>query len=200
MGLRYITVKNILPAVVTMLIFTLSACGGGGGDIITPAYITWTGSANGEYVVDATGDFVRFEANTGYMVFGSNVYTNSYVNGFNWYLNGAKWGAVVSVKATNGSTIAGLLCNNGYYADIYGPESNATITCSTMLPMVSASQDKGGEQKNAPTSESQTMINTQRTATYEELTNEFTSNAPSPSPSPARGEGSSAAPPLTGGE
>lgn len=169
MRFRHFKLKNILSIMVTVLLFVLPACGGGGGDSITSTYITWSGSANGEYVVDATGDMVRFEAGTGDMVFGSTRYTNIYVSGSTLYFNGSKFGAVTYIQATNGSTIVGLICNNGYYADISGTESNLIIVCSSVLPVLRAPQDTGNEQKTDRASELQSITTTQRAASPEEL-------------------------------
>lgn len=169
MRFRHFKLKNILSTMATVLIFALPACGGGGGDSITSTYITWSGSANGEYVVDATGDMVRFEANTGDMVFGSTTYTNIYVSGSTLYFNGSRFGTVASIKATNGSTIAGLICNNGYYADIYGPESSVTIVCSSKYPVYASSPAGDNNQKVDINAESQDTITTQRAARLEPL-------------------------------
>lgn len=100
--------------------------------------INWTNSANGVFVNDATNDRVTFRTDNGYMTFGNTYYVNvrviPYGNG-DLYFNGVKVGAVTAIRSVSGSYIAGLVCNNGYMADIFGFESTLTIQCSTILPV-----------------------------------------------------------------
>jgi hypothetical protein len=134
------------------LLFVLSCGGGGGGGGSDSSvsssnsgytYITWSRSVNGTVVMDATNDNLRFEASTGYMIFGSTRYTNAYVNdSANFILNGKIVGGVYYVKSTNGNTITGLLDSYGYFLDIYGFESDLTIKSSTVKPVLAKTISK----------------------------------------------------------
>ena len=64
-------------------IIILSACGGGSADsyddYYAEAYIDWSGSVNGTFVVDATDDVFEFEITTGYLHFGNTTYTTTHI-------------------------------------------------------------------------------------------------------------------------
>lgn len=126
---------------VVLTSLALVSCGGGGGDPIaaTPAasYITWVNSANGQLVVDATGDFVKFRSDNGHMVFGTTEYTNMTVNSTGGALtfNGTVVGGVAYIKSVTGSTIMGLVCSNGTFMDIFGTQNDLTVQCTTVIPI-----------------------------------------------------------------
>ena len=88
-----------------------------------PPFIVWTGSANGSWVSDANGDFVRFRADTGEMYFGSTTYSNIWVNGADLYFEGQLIGGIYYVVGNSGADITGLVGMNGHFLDIYGPEN-----------------------------------------------------------------------------
>jgi len=107
----------------------LSACGGGSADsydyYYEDTYIDWSGSVNGTFVVDATDDVFEFEITTGYLHFGNTTYTNAWVDFYgDFYVDGEIIGAVYYVESIDHEIITALISNNGYYIDIYGPESN----------------------------------------------------------------------------
>ena len=124
-----------------LLPMALCTTGCGGGDPIDASaaysYITWTNSVNGELVVDASGDFVRFRSDTRNMVFGNTEYTNMHVNstGATLSFNGTIVGTISYIKSVTGSTITGLLCSNGAYMDIVGTQANLSVTCSSVFPV-----------------------------------------------------------------
>ncbi len=144
--------------IIVLLVLLMAGCGGGGGSDPSPAApvptapvrptpttqlpysppINWINSANGVIVNDANNDRVTFRADYGYMVFGNTYYANMRVipggNG-DLYFNGVKVGAVTMIRSESGSYIAGLVCNNGYMADIFGYESTLAILCSNILPV-----------------------------------------------------------------
>lgn len=119
----------------------LSACGGGSSDpyddyYSEPVYIYWSGSANGTLVIDATDDAFEFEAYTGYLHFGNTTYTNAWVDDFgNFYIDGFIVGAVYYVLSIDDEVITALISNNGYYIDIYGPESDLAWTEAPTQPI-----------------------------------------------------------------
>ena len=119
----------------------LSACGGGSSDpyddyYYEPDYIYWSGSANGTLVIDATDDAFEFEAYTGYLHFGNTTYTNAWVDDFGYfYIDGFIVGAVYYVWSIDDEVITALISNNGYYIDIYGPESDLAWTEAPTQPV-----------------------------------------------------------------
>jgi hypothetical protein len=129
---------KLLALVIPVML--LSACGGGYDDpydtYYDEYYINWAGSVNGTIVVDATGDEFEFEAFTGYLHFGNTTYTNAWVDDFgNFYVDGFLIGGVYYVESFYGEPITALISNNGYYIDIYGPESDLAWTESWTLPV-----------------------------------------------------------------
>lgn len=102
-------------------------------------YIDWVDSANGTIVVDATNDAFEFEAHTGYLHFGNTTYTNVWVNHFgDFFVDGVLVGAVYYVKSIDNLTITALVSNDGFYIDIYGPESNLAWSETTITPIFAA--------------------------------------------------------------
>ena len=131
----------------SLLALFLVACNDDDSDVASPAtgesvrYFSWEDNANGEWVVDANGDKVRFEVDTGWMYFGSTAYTNAKVDiddSSEFRLDGIVIGAVVAVKDTEGNTIAALVANDGTYLDIQGKEEEL-IVAKTEIPFVAAS-------------------------------------------------------------
>ncbi len=128
-------------------LISITACGGGGSSDPSTntntsntnnqvTFTDWTGSANGTYVIDATDDLFQFEYTSGLMHFGNTTITNVWVDASaNLYFNSQIIGAVTYVKATNGSTITGLISNSGLYIDFYGPESSLTWQVSSKNPV-----------------------------------------------------------------
>jgi len=101
-------------------------------------YFEWEGSINGEWVVDANGNKVRFEVENGYMNFGNTTYTNAWVdNGetANFSLDGEVIGAVTGVKDVNDNPIVALVALDGTYLDIVGTENDLHVD-NTDIPAV----------------------------------------------------------------
>ncbi|RKZ72541.1 MAG: hypothetical protein DRR19_32040 [Candidatus Parabeggiatoa sp. nov. 1] len=103
--------------------------------------LVWEDSFNNEDVSDATGEFVQFEAGTGYMQFGSTTYTNAWVDEENgdFYLDGEWLGGVAIVQDTNGDPIAALVARDDTLIDIAGTEYNLVVDNNTDLGVVFAS-------------------------------------------------------------
>ena len=98
-------------------------------------YYTWKGSDKGEWVVDANGDQIRFEVNTGYMHFGNTYYVNARVktDTSEFLLDGEVMGTIKLVKSVEGGTIAALVDTDNTYLDIRGIESDLFVD-RTHLP------------------------------------------------------------------
>lgn len=92
-------------------------------------YYTWKGSDKGEWVVDANGDQIRFEVNTGYMHFGNTYYVNARVkkDTSEFFLDGEVIGTIKLVKSVEGGTIAALVDTDNTYLDIRGIESDLFV-------------------------------------------------------------------------
>lgn len=92
---------------------------GGGG--ASRGYYTWTGSANGEVVLDSTDERFRFYSDTG-CIYSDNTrteYTNFCLSGgATVYFSGSSY-SVTKVRSTTGQCIAGLLTSDGWFADIF---------------------------------------------------------------------------------
>jgi len=95
-------------------------------------YIEWTGSVNGIWVTDASGDMVRF-TNEGYMMFGATLYTNVYIDSnANLYVDGSCMGSVAYVVSTSGSKMTAIVDDDGFLIDIYGSQDYLTIDRSSV--------------------------------------------------------------------
>ncbi|MCK5720334.1 MAG: hypothetical protein KAH84_10365 [Thiomargarita sp.] len=116
----------------------LIACGGDDEKVATSAtdsnseedlhYVQWEDNANGEWVVDATGDKLRFEADTGYMNFGNTVYDNVFVDDdANFIIDDVIEGAIEYVLAENEEIIVAIVALDGTYLDIIGAESDLFV-------------------------------------------------------------------------
>lgn len=117
------------------LALAVTACGGGGGDdnnvdsgrdctpvAHDPSYIQWIGSANGDYVIDANDDEMRFRSSDGALVVDGFFFPNIVVDdNSDIRVNGAVSGAGIwAVLGTNGCEITGLVDNaTGFYWDIF---------------------------------------------------------------------------------
>ena len=150
------------PMLIVSVAVWLVACGGSGGDdtianssgVVTPPpssarFINWNGSANGTLVNDATDDFFQFREDTRQMYFGSTTINNVYVDGnAELFMDGIDIGCVCAVLSTVGTTIAGVISNNGFYLDFYGPESTLLVVESTKgavfaRPLAGKSDEEG---------------------------------------------------------
>lgn len=84
-------------------------------------FYTWTGSTNGEVVLDANDERFRFYADNG-CIYSDNTrteYTNfCLAGGASVYFSGETY-SVSKVRSTSGSCIAALLTSDGYFADVY---------------------------------------------------------------------------------
>jgi hypothetical protein len=98
-----------------------STGGGSTGGGSSRGFYTWTGSANGEVVLDSTDESFRFYSDNG-CIYSNNTrteYTNFCLSGgATVYFSGSSY-SVSKVRSTTGSCIAGLLTSDGYFADIY---------------------------------------------------------------------------------
>ena len=129
------TLKTFVGASIMLPILFVAGCGGGGEDaalidlgaINQPSeitYINWVNNANGEAVLDATNDAVKFRSDNGQMVFGSTTFSNISVNsnGGAITFNGTVIGSVQAIKSTAGSRVAAMVCTDGTLVDIFGTE------------------------------------------------------------------------------
>lgn len=130
-----------------VLLAGLAACGGGeedgqvAGQIDQPppvSYINWTQSSNGEAVLDATNDAVKFRADGGNMVYGNTAYYNILVDasGGAITLDGAVMGHVALIKSSTGGSVAAMVCTDGTLVDIHGTEASLTISCTSVFPVL----------------------------------------------------------------
>jgi hypothetical protein len=105
------------------------------GDCLPITYFKWEDSINGEWVVDANGDKVRFETETGYMNFGSTTYTNARIDTGDtndFFVDEEIYGSVEVVKDINGETIVALVAPDGNYIDVSGTEGKLEIDVSNV--------------------------------------------------------------------
>lgn len=108
------------------------------GNVATRSFITWTGSANGLIVLDATDERFRFYADSK-CIFSDNTqkeYNNFCLSGNSStiYFNGNTY-TVAKILSTTRQCIVGLITSDGYFADIYtGPNKVETITTSSSRP------------------------------------------------------------------
>jgi hypothetical protein len=108
------------------------------GNTATRSFITWTGSANGPVVLDATDERFRFYADSK-CIFSDNTqkeYTNFCLSGNSStvYFNGNTY-TVAKILSTTRQCIVGLVTSDGYFADIYtGSDKVETITTSSSRP------------------------------------------------------------------
>ncbi len=110
-------------------------------------YIDWVGSINRTVVVDATDDAFEFEINTGYLHFGNTTYTNAWVDlDGDFYIDSELIGAVFYVRSIDNEIITALISNNGYYIDIYGPESDLAWTEAPDVPIYALSDSTSNRQ------------------------------------------------------
>ncbi len=115
----------------------LTACGGNSeNEYNDVSYINWAGSVNGTLVVDATDDTFEFELYTGYLHFGNTTYTNAWVDDYgDFYIDYELIGSVYYIESIDNEIITALISNNGYYIDIYGPESDLAWTETQTMPI-----------------------------------------------------------------
>ena len=144
----------------SFLALFLVACNDDDSEVASPAtgesvhYYTWDDSANGEWVLDANGDKVRFEVDTGWMYFGKTAYTNAQVdtgNSSEFRLDGILYGSVMLVKDTQGNNVAALVAIDGTYLDIQGSEDNLKIE-NTDIPFLAASAPSSDNSQTLPKS------------------------------------------------
>ena len=85
-----------------------------------PGYVTWSGSANGEFIVDNSGDLFRVRSDNGEVIDQSNArLLNTRVVGSTLSINGSAVASVTFVRSTTGQRIVGFVCGNGRYLEIY---------------------------------------------------------------------------------
>lgn len=102
------------------LLALITACGGGGsGDSsdssASSTYITFAGSVNGESVVDANNEFVKFLATSRSMETASKSPSDITLDSSNNIVQGGNRviGSVRLIAGTNNTTIAGMVATNG---------------------------------------------------------------------------------------
>lgn len=111
----------------------LAACGGGGDTDAsqTPStYLSFAGSSNGESVVDAQNNYVKFRANTRIMEVagvstGSDITIDNNNNLVKSYRNVGK---VQLVAGTGGTSIAGLVATDGTMLEVRSSGSAGAVT------------------------------------------------------------------------
>lgn len=115
----------------------LAGCGGGGGggdlSATGPSYVSWTGNANGEVVVDANNEEFRIDAasrqvadRTGTLASGLTVDANARILDA-----GTPVGQVQTVDGTGGSRIAAFRCSDGSAMDIsFRVDKTYTYSCA----------------------------------------------------------------------
>lgn len=112
--------------------------GSNGGGGVTRNFYTWTGSANGESVLDATNESFRFYDDNG-CVYSDNTrteYTNFCLSGGASVSFSGDIYNVARIRSTTGSCIVGLLTADGYFADIYTSAGRIQyITKSSQRPV-----------------------------------------------------------------
>lgn len=109
-----------------------------GSGNVPRTFYTWTGSANGESVLDATNESFRFYDDNG-CIYSDNTrteYTNFCLSsGASVYFSGASY-SVTRIRSTSGTCISGLLTADGYFADIYTSAGRIQyITKSSQRPI-----------------------------------------------------------------
>ena len=83
-------------------------------------YITWTGSANGEVIIDNSDDRFRVNADTLEVIDQSGArLLGTRVSGATLTINGSAVASVTYVQATNGARIVAFVCSNRRYLEIY---------------------------------------------------------------------------------
>ncbi|MEN9670928.1 MAG: hypothetical protein RL018_1205 [Pseudomonadota bacterium] len=103
------------------MFFGLVLTGCGGGDGGGSNYVTWSGNANGTYIVDWNNEFFVVNATTrqverenGVVLLSTFVDTNG-----NFYSNNAWIGYVGYAASTTGSTIAMFRCSDSVRMNIF---------------------------------------------------------------------------------
>jgi hypothetical protein len=136
--------RKLLSIFVLLIItFGMISCDGSSSSGLS--FINWTGSVNGEIVVDATNDEFKFTSPEGYLYFGSTTYTNFWVDGNDLYYNGDKIGDVTYIKSEQGNIITGLVSNSGFMIDIYGPEDNLIWKTTDIVPVFTTLYSKNSD-------------------------------------------------------
>ena len=104
----------------------------------TPRFITWNGSANGEWIVDNSNDRFRVNADTLEVIDQSNSrLLGTRVSGTTLTINGTAVASVTAVLSTTGQRIAAFVCGNNKYLEIYDVSSTQfRYTCDgTRTPL-----------------------------------------------------------------
>jgi len=120
--------RNMDVVVVKMFVMfcflMLTGCGSGSDSGVSDSvieaskYISWDGSSNGEYVVDAYNKKVRFLKTTGVMEYSGSQYPATIVVGSDLRVNGKNIGSINYVGSTSGGKITGLVGTDGKYLSI----------------------------------------------------------------------------------
>lgn len=114
-----------------------SSGGSGTSGSQTRSFITWTGSSNGESVVDASGDFFKFNSATRclYSENRDTEYDNFCLSGGATVVFEGTVYRVTRVRSTANTCITALTTADGDYADIVtGPDSIDRIQDSDLQP------------------------------------------------------------------
>jgi len=112
--------------------------GSNGGGSADRNFYTWTGSANGQAVLDATNEVFRFYDDNG-CIYSDNTrteYTNFCLGGGASVSFSGSTYTVTRIRSNTGTCISGLLTADGYFADIYTSAGRIQyITKSSQRPV-----------------------------------------------------------------
>ncbi|RQS11612.1 hypothetical protein DIE06_27855 [Burkholderia sp. Bp8998] len=130
---------------------TTSAGGGGGGTTApapsTDTYHTFSGSANGDVVMDAKNQPFKVRESDGQVVYASNNYllNGVRISGSSVVIGGGTVGKLAFVNASSGGQIAAFICNNGsgLYFTLSGNTYEWSCTRNDNGTTTSGSQNSG---------------------------------------------------------
>lgn len=120
----------IMTSIVLLFSILLTSCendsSNGNSESGERTYVSWSNSENGEWVLDANNDFVRFDADTREMVLGDTVCPSLTLgDDGSIYHNGARIGRVAGWASSNEGTVVVMAGNNdNELIDIYGTAPN----------------------------------------------------------------------------
>ncbi|AQV98502.1 hypothetical protein BJN34_32010 [Cupriavidus necator] len=102
----------------------------------TQSFITWTGSVNGDVVLDASSDQFKVRTDGALLLQGTTVLNGAMVqaNGGALTINGDAVGAVKLQPGSSGGQVAVLVCTSGGRMDISTNGATYTYSCPTSSP------------------------------------------------------------------
>lgn len=130
-----ITLKRFLLSIASVGLLAIYGCGGGSDSDPSSSskYINFAGSANGESVIDANNQYVKFLSNTRTMEVAGNESTDITVDSSNRIVKGNNVviGDVKLVAGSDNSSIAGLVATNGKMLKVNPTASGTTSLVET---------------------------------------------------------------------